>query len=165
VLIGNNRVKTVEANLIALGLITPFFLGSVFLLIDIPFFNNVNPFFLTFAVLGLILGLVFGLFAGRWYTKTQLKILEKSNGFKGVGSIKITITLFVGTAIFLICAFLIYFFEMSLLTPSLALFVISGTFTFIISRIYLVNMWEKREEKIMMQGYNRFYAIPYPPPN
>jgi hypothetical protein len=58
--------RAFDASLVGIILITPLFLGSIFLLIDIPIFNPINPISVVAAVFGLCLGLVFGIFAGRW---------------------------------------------------------------------------------------------------
>ena len=156
-------MRTFDAMLVATALITPLFLGSIFLLIDIPIFNRVNQLSLQLAYLGLFLGLVFGLFAGRWYTKTQLRILAIKNEFKGLGSKKINIAVLIGLTIFLVFSFSVLYFRLDALAISLILFVFSATFDLAITRIVLVHFWEKREEKIIMQEWNKFYAIPYPP--
>jgi hypothetical protein len=160
-------MRTFDAMLVAIALITPFFLGSVFLLIDIPIFNRVNSLSLELAYLGLGLGLAFGLFAGGWYTEEQLRILTINREFKGLGSKKINVAVLVGLAVFLVFSFFILYFKTSALSYALAngliLFVPSATFTLGIIRIVLVNSWEKREKKIVMQEWNKFYFIPYPP--
>jgi hypothetical protein len=66
-----NLMRTFDVMLIGTVLISLLFLGSVFLLIDIPIFNRVDPLTLELAYLGLCLGLVFGLFSGVWYTKSN----------------------------------------------------------------------------------------------
>ena len=64
-------------------------------------------------------------------------------------------------------SFFIVYFRTSALSFALAnsfiLFVFSATFTFCIIRFVLINSWEKREKKIVMQEWNKFYVIPYPP--
>lgn len=156
-------MRTFDAMLSSVLIITPIFLVSVFLLIDIPIFNRVNQLSLELAYLGLFLGLVFGLFAGRWYTKTQLRILAINNEFKGLGSKKIGTAVFVGLTMFLVFSFSVLYFRLDALAISLILFVFSATFALGITRIVLVHFWEKREEKIIMQEWNKFYAIAYPP--
>jgi hypothetical protein len=162
-------MRTFDSMLIALGLITPIFLGSVLLLIDIPIFNRVNPLSLELAYLGLGLGLTFGLIAGRWYTKEQLKFLTINHEFKGLGSKKINVAVVVGLAIFLVFSFFIFYFKTSALSYALAnsviLFVPLATFTLCIIRIVMINSWEKHEKKVVMQEWNKnkFYYIPYPP--
>ncbi len=160
-------MRTFEAMLVATALITPLFLGSIFLLIDIPIFNRVNPLSLQLAYLGLCLGLVFGVFAEKWYTNEQLKILAINHEFKGLGSKKINIAVFGGFTIFLVFSFFILYFKTSALSfalgNSLVLFVLSGTFIGGITRIVLINSWEKREKQIVMQEWNKFYVIPHPP--
>ena len=159
-------MRTFDSMLIAIILTTPLFLGSVFLLVDVPIFNSVSSFSLASAYLGLCLGLVFGLFAGRWYTMEQLNILAVNHEFKGLGSKKINVAFFGGFAVFLVFSFFILYFKTSALSfalaNSLVLFVISATFTLGITRIVLVNSWEKHEKKIVMQQWNKFYTLPHP---
>ena len=47
-------IRAFDATLAATVLITPIFLGSIFLLVDIPIFNPVSSFSIVIAVLGLI---------------------------------------------------------------------------------------------------------------
>ena len=158
-----------DQSLLGILLITPIFLGSVLLLIDLPIFNPVTPFSLTIAYLGLCLGLVFGLFSIRWYTKEQLKILEKNYEFKDAGSKKLNVAVYGGTAIFVVFSFFLLYFKTSIFAQPLAngliLFVISATFIASIIRMRLIKSWEKQEEKIVMMEWRKFYVIPYPPPN
>jgi len=158
------RTRAFDANLVSFILITPIFLVSVFLLIDIPIFNTVNPLSLAIAFLGLCLGLVFGLFAGRWYTMEQLRLLATNNEFKGLGSKKINNALIIGLAIFLVFFIFIFSFITNPLAialgNSLVLFTISATFTESVMRILLIKSWERHEEKIVMMEWNKFYVIP-----
>jgi hypothetical protein len=137
------------------------------LLIDIPIFNPVTPLTLAIAVLGLCMGLFFGLFAERWYTKEQLRILAINHEFKGLGSKKINDAFFVGLAIFLVFFIFILFFITNPLAialgNSLVLFTISATFTGSVMRMFLIKSWERQEEKIIIMEWNKFYVIPYPP--
>jgi hypothetical protein len=155
--------RVFDATLVGLIFSTLLFLGSVFLLIDIPIFNPVNPFSLAIAYLGLCLGLVFGLFAGRWYTREQLKILTTNNEFRGLGSRKIRVIVFGGSSIFLLFELSIIYLKASALVNSLALFIFSATFTMFVIRMILLISWEKHERKIVMAEWNKFYVIPYPP--
>jgi hypothetical protein len=153
-----------DASLVGFILITPIFLGSIFLLIDIPIFNPVNPLSIVAAALGLCLGLVFGLFAGRWYTNEQLRILIIDNEFKGLGSKKLNVAVFAGLAIFLIYSFFTLIFDIIFLGNSLVLFVVSATFTGFLARMVLIKSWERREERIVLMEWNKFYVIPKHPP-
>jgi hypothetical protein len=152
--------RAFDATLAGIILITPLFLGSVLLLIDIPIFNPINPFSLAVVVLGLCLGLVFGLFAGRWYTKEQLRILAINNEFKGLGSKKITVAVSAALAIFLAISFFVQYFKATALGGSLIFFVVSATFTLFIIRMILITSWEKHEGKIIMMEWHKFYVIP-----
>jgi hypothetical protein len=156
-------MRTFEAMLGVTVLITLIFLGSVFLLIDIPIFNPVDPLSLELAYSGLCLGLISGFFVGVWYTKEQLKILAIKNAFKGIGSKKIAVVIYTGLAILVAFSFSMLYFDVALLRSSYVLFVISGTFALCVVRLVLVSFWEKREKKIVMQDWNRFYILPYPP--
>jgi hypothetical protein len=105
---GTRALDSMLAGLILISLI---FAGSVILLIDIPIFNFVSQLSIVIAILGLCLGLSFGLFAGRWYTKEQLRILAKCDEFKGIGSRKIAVALLSGMTIFLVYSFYIIYFK------------------------------------------------------
>lgn len=155
-------VRAFDSMLAGFALISLIFVGSVILLIDIPIFNPVSQFSLVIAVLGLCLGLAFGLFAGRWYTKEQLRILAVRNEFKGLGSKKIVVALLSGMTIFLVFSFYIVYFKNSVLGVSLTYFVVSSTFTMYIARMKLISSWEKREAKIIFSDWKRFYALPKP---
>jgi len=116
------------------------------------------------AVFGLCLGLVFGIFAGRWYTKEQLRILEINNEFKGLGSKKINVAVFVGLTIFLLYSFFTLYFDIIALGNSLVLFVISATFTAFVARMVVIESWERHQERIVLMEWNKFYVIPQNPP-
>ncbi len=156
--------RTLNANFYALILITPIFLGSLLLLIDIPIFNYVSPLSLFLAVFGLCVGLVFGIATGLWYTGEQLRILSVNNEFKGIGSKKIRVAIAFGFAIFLGFSFFTLYFDVRFVMPSFILFVISATFALPIARLIMVRSWEKKEMKIVMQEWNKFFVIPNPPP-
>jgi hypothetical protein len=155
--------RALDSMLVGLILISLIFVGSVILLIDIPIFNSVSQLSIVLAVLGLCLGLTFGLFAGRWYTKEQLRILAISNEFKGLGSRKILVALLSGMTLFLIFSSYVLYFKVTALAISLIYFVISATFTMYIARIKLISSWEKKEEKIIFADWKRIYALPNPP--
>lgn len=157
--------RALDSMLGGLILISLIFVGSVILLIDIPIFNSVSQFSLVIAVLGLFLGLGFGLFAGRWYTKEQLRILEISNEFRGIGSRKIVIALLSGMTIFLVFSFYVLYFKVAILGVGLTFFVISATFAMYIMRMKLISSWEKHERKIIFTDWKRIYALPKSAPN
>ena len=146
--------------LAGLILVSLIFVGSVILLIDISIFNPVSQFSLVIVVLGLFIGLVFGLFAGRWYTMEQLRILAISNEFKGIGSRKIVIALLSGMTIFLLFSFYVLYFKVAVLGVSLTYFVVSATFSLYIIRMRLISRWEKHEGKIIFMDWKRIYALP-----
>lgn len=146
--------------LAGLILVSLIFVGSVILLIDISIFNPVSQFSLVIVVLGLFIGLVFGLFAGRWYTMEQLRILAISNEFKGIGSRKIVIALLSGMTIFLLFSFYVLYFKVAVLGVSLTYFVVSATFSLYIIRMRLISRWEKHEGKIIFTDWNRIYTLP-----
>ena len=156
--------RAFDASLVGIILITPIFLGSIFLLIDIPIFNPVNQLSIVAAVLGLGLGLVFGLFAGRWYTREQLRILIVNNEFRGLGSKKLNVAVFAGLAIFLFYSFFTLVFDIIVLGNALVLFVISAIFIGFLARMLLIKSWERREERIVLMEWNKFYVIPQHPP-
>ena len=81
----------------------------VFLIVDIPIFNSINPVSIEIADLGMFLGLAFGLLAGNWYTKQQLSILSEKIEYRGLGSKRLYYALFSGLAIFLIYSFFVIF--------------------------------------------------------
>ena len=107
--------------------------------------------------------LSFGLFAGRWYTKEQLRILTINNEVKGLGSRNILVALLSGMTVFLIFSFYVLYFKQAALAISLIYFVISATFTMYLARMKLIRSWEKQEEKIIFADWNRIYALPWPP--
>ena len=148
-----------DATIIGLVLISLIFSGMVFLLVDIPIFNSVNPFSLETAILGVLLGLTFGLVVGHWYTKLQLKILFEKNEFKGLGLRSVYYAVFSGLSVFLICSFFVFYYRSVVLGNSLITFVISATFTAYIMRLILVSSWEKNTRKIVMMSLDRFYTI------
>ena len=157
-------MRTIDSMMVAILLITPIFLGSIFLLVDIPIWNRISPVTLEFAYAGLGLGLIFGVCAGGWYTKAQLRILAKNYEFKGLGLSKKTIaSILVATGVFAAFSLLVIYYHLGNLANSIFLFGVSATFTLCITRIAMVNSWQKREEKIVIQEKNKFYVIPYPP--
>ncbi len=151
-------IRAFDFGLVAVLLITPIFLGSVFLLIDIPILNPVSPLALAIAVLGLCLGLLFGLFTGRWFTKEQFKIFAVKNKCTGLDSKKLKIAFYGGLAVFLV-TFLIIYFEISALVYCLILFVISAMFILSITRVIMVSSWEKRERKKIIIELNKGFII------
>lgn len=152
-------IRVFDATIIGLILISLIFMGVVFLIIDIPIFNYVDPFLLETAILGLFLGLAFGLIAGHWYTKQQLEILSEKSEFKGLGLKRIYYSVFFGLAVFLVCSFFVFYYKSVFLGDSLVTFVISATFTAYIIRLVLVSLWEKRTRKVVMMGRNNFYIL------
>jgi hypothetical protein len=152
-------IRVFDATIIGLVLISLIFLGMVFLLVDIPVFNSVNPFSLEIAILGVLLGLTFGLVTGHWYTVLQLKILFEKNEFKGLGLKRMYYALFSGLAVFLICSFFVFYYRSVVLGNGLVTFVISATFAAYIIRLVRVTSWEKRTRKTIMMSKNRFYII------
>lgn len=157
-------MRTIDAMIVVNILMAPIFLGSVFLLTELPIFYNIKLLTLQLAYLSMPSGLVFGLIAGIWYTKEQLKILEKNNEFKRNGFNKINIVILTGFAVFLFLFFIIIYFELQqLVGPGLFIFVVSGTFSLAIVRIILINSWQKKQRSIIMQDSKKFYTIPYPP--
>lgn len=152
-------IRVFEATIIGLILISLIFVGMVFLIVDIPIFNYVNPFLLETAILGLFLGLAFGLVAGNWYTKLQLRILSERNEFNGLGLSRMYYAVFVGLAIFLVCSFFVFYYRSVILGDSLVTFVISATFTAYIIRLVLVSSWEKSTRKTIIMGRNKLYTV------
>ena len=157
--------RVLDSMLVGLILISLIFVGSIILLIDIPIFNSVSQLSIVIAILGLCLGLAFGLFAGRWYTKEQLRILAISNEVKGLGSRKIIVALLSGMTLFLIFSSYVLYFKVTTLAISLTYFVVSATFAMYIARMKLVSSWEKKEEKVIFADWKRIYALPKPPPH
>ena len=154
------EMRVIDATLVGLALISIIFLGMVFLIVDLPIFNSINPFSIEVAVFGMFLGLAFGLFAGNWYTKQQLSILFEKAEFRGFGSKRLCYAVFSGLAIFLVYSFLVIYYNEAVFADGLITFVISATFSMNIIRLIVVSSWEKRVNKIMMMGRNKFYVIP-----
>lgn len=150
-------IRVFDATLTGLILIFIIFSGMVFLIIDIPIFNYVDPFLLEMTVLALLLGLFFGLVSGYWYTRLQLRVLSDKTEFKGLGSKKAYYAFFSGLAIFLVYSFFVFYYRSAILGNSLAAFVISATFMFFIIRLVLVYSWERSTRKVVMMERNRFY--------
>jgi hypothetical protein len=153
-------MRVIDATLIGLALISLIFVGMVFLIVDIPIFNSINPVSIEIADLGMFLGLAFGLLAGNWYTKQQLSILSEKIEFRGLGSKRLYYALFSGLAIFLIYSFFVIFYNKIAFAEGLITFVISATFALYVIRLIVVYSWEKRVRKIMMMEWNKFYSIP-----
>lgn|SRR5208283_1539103 len=153
-------MRVIDATLIGLALISLIFVGMVFLIVDIPIFNSINPVSIEIADLGMFLGLAFGLFAGNWYTKQQLSILSEKIEFRGLGSKRLYYALFSGLTIFLVYSFFVIFYNEIAFAEGLITFVISATFALYVIRLIVVYSWEKRVRKIMMMEWNKFYAIP-----
>ncbi len=151
--------RVLDATIIGLILISLIFMGRVFLIIDIPIFNYVDPYLLEMTILGLFLGLAFGLVAGYWYTKLQLRVLSEKTEVKGLGDKKAYYALFSGLAVFLIYSFFVFYYRSAILGNSLFTFVISATFTAYIIRLVLVSSWEKRTKNVVMMGRNNFYIL------
>ncbi|MGD6807038.1 MAG: hypothetical protein ACQCN4_08780 [Candidatus Bathyarchaeia archaeon] len=158
-------MRAFDATLAGLILISLIYLGTVFLIIDIPIFSYVNPVSLTVVVIAMFIGLAFGLFAGRWYTKEQLNLLNQKNEFQGLGTKRIYYAMFSGLAIFLAFAFFTMYYGLMDLANSLVVFTISALFTLFIIRIILISFWEKKNRKIILFSFgwnNRVFAIPNP---
>jgi hypothetical protein len=153
-------IRLFEATLIGLMLISLIFLGMVFLLVDIPIFNVINPFLIQMSVLGMFLGLSFGLIGGYWYTKKQLEILAEKVEFIGLGFRKMYYAVFLGLAVFLVYSFFVFYYNSVVLGDSLITFVISSTFTAYLIRLIVVSLWEKRTSKTVMMALNRLYTVP-----
>jgi hypothetical protein len=148
-----------DATLVGLILTSLLFLGMLFLLIDIPTFNHVDPFLLQMTVLGICLGLAFGLFAGNSYTKIQLRVLSEKNELKGLGSRRLYYALFLGLGLFLFLSSLVFYYKSAVLGNMLVTFVISATFTAYISRLISVSSWEKSTRKTILMASNKLYVI------
>ena len=153
-------IRLFDSTLIGLILISLIFLGMVFLIIDIPIFNSVNPFLIQMSVLGLFLGLTFGAVGGCWYTQQQLGILLEKIWFKGLGNRKMYYAFFSGLAVFLVYSFFVFYYNSVVLGNILVTFVISATFAAYVIRLVLVSKWEKREKKTVMMSRNKFYTVP-----
>jgi len=149
-------IRVFDATIVGLALISLIFFGMIFLIIDIPIFNYVDPFLLEMTVLGLFLGLAFGLIAGQWYTKLQLRVLYEKTEFKGLGNKKAYYAMFSGLAIFLVYSFFVFYYKSAILGNSLVAFVVSATFTLCIIRLVIVYSWEKSTGKVVMMETNRF---------
>jgi hypothetical protein len=150
--------RVFDTTLVGLILMALFFLGSVALLIDIPIFNYVEPVVIYGCYIGRLLGLVLGYFAGKFYTKKQLEILNKNNEFRGVGSTKLEATvLLVLTGFVLICFFSVYL-DLKASELGLIPFAISGTFALFAARLFQVRDWEYNAGKLLMMTNKRFYV-------
>jgi hypothetical protein len=99
-------IRMFDASFVGLLLMTTFLLGSVALLIYIPFFIYVEPIVIYGCYFGLLLGLVIGYFAGKSYTRRQLELLERKNEFRGFGSTKLEVTILWGLTVFVLLGFL-----------------------------------------------------------
>jgi len=152
-------IRVFDATIVGLALISLIFFGMIFLIIDIPIFNYVDPFLLEMTVLSLFLGLAFGLIAGQWYTKLQLRVLYEKTEFRGLGSKKAYYALFSGLAIFLVYSFFVFYYKSAILGNSLVAFVVSATFTVYIIRLVLVHSWEKNTGKVVMMETTRFCTV------
>jgi uncharacterized SAM-binding protein YcdF (DUF218 family) len=73
------------------------------------------------------------------------------------------VTVYVGLAIFVAFSLFMLYYSVIALFGGYILFVISGIFVWYIVRLVLVRSWEKRERKIVMQEWKKFYVIPHPP--
>lgn len=58
------EMRVIDATLVGLALISIIFLGMVFLIVDLPIFNSINPFSIEVAVFGMFLGLALGCLQG-----------------------------------------------------------------------------------------------------
>ena len=69
--------RVVDMTLVGFILISLLFFDSIILIVLVVTFNFVNAFSLVIVSFSVIFGLAFGLFAGRWFTKDQLKSLTR----------------------------------------------------------------------------------------
>jgi hypothetical protein len=150
-------IKLFDASFVGLLLMTIFLLGSVALLIYIPFFIYVEPIVIYGCYFGLLLGLVIGYLVGKSYTRSQLELLERKNEFRGFGSTKLEVTILLGLTVFVLLGFLAVYLDLKALGWGLILFVISGTFTLFVGRFFQVRAWEGNTGKIVWMTRKRFY--------
>jgi hypothetical protein len=150
-------IRLFDASFVGLLLMTIFLLGSVALLIYIPFFIYVEPIVIYGCYFGLLLGLVIGYLAGNSYTRSQLELLERKNEFRGFGSTKLEVTILWGLTVFVLVGFLGVYFDLQALGWGLILFVISGTFYLFVGRFFQVRAWEGNTGRIVWMTRKRFY--------
>jgi hypothetical protein len=151
-------IRMFDASLVGLLLMTTFLLGSVALLIYIPFFIYVEPIVIYGCYFGLLLGLVIGYFAGKSFTRRQLELLERKNEFRGFGSTKLEVTIIWGLTVFVLLGFLGVYLDLQALGYVLILFAISGTFALFVGRFLQVRAWEGNTGKIVWMTRKRFYV-------
>ncbi len=154
------RVK--EMTLAGLILISLSFLGSIALLYQIATLNYVNPFSLIIVGVSTVFGLAFGLFAGRWFTKDQLKSLTTKGEWLGQESKEFLFATVAGLLGFLFVSFFGILFIASSFRGFFAVgeffFVISATFTFYVERLILIDFWEKNTERTIWADWNNFFG-------
>jgi hypothetical protein len=150
-------IRMFDASFIGLLVMTIFLLGSVALLIHIPFFIYVEPIVIYGCYFGLLLGLVIGYLAGKSYTRSQLELLERKNEFRGFGSSKLEVTILWGLTVFVLLGFLVVYLDLKALGWGLILFIISGTFALFVGRFFQVRAWQGNTGKIVWTTRKRFY--------
>ena len=161
------RVK--EMTLAGLALISLIFLGSFALLYQISNLNYVNPFLLIIVGFSTAFGLTFGLFAGRQFTKHQLKSLTTKGEWLGKESKEFLFATIAGLLGFMLVSFIGILFVANSIRGFFAVgeffFVISATFTLYVERMILVGLWERQTKTTIWADWNYFFGRLYISPD
>jgi len=153
--------RVADMTLVGLILISVLFFGCLILLFLIATFNFVNLFSLVIVGFSILFGLAFGLFAGRWFTKDQLKSLTRKGEWLGADSKKFLIATIVGLFVFLLVSFFVLYFNSSVFAGSEVLFTISATFTLYVERMILIGSWERQTKRTIMADWRAFFGRLY----
>lgn len=153
--------RVADMTFVGLILISLFFFGSLILIGLVVTFNFVNLVSLVMVGFSILFGLAFGLFAGRWFTKDQLKSLTIKGEWLGADSKKFLYATIVGLFVFLIVSFFILYFNSSVFAGSEVLFTISATFAMYVERMILVSSWERQTKRTIMADWRAFFGRLY----
>ena len=153
--------RVADLTLVGLILISLFFFGSLILIDLVVTFNFVNLFSLVMVGFSILFGLAFGLFAGRWFTKDQLKSLTIKGEWLGADSKKFLYATIVGLFVFLLASFFILYFNSSVFAGSEVLFTISATFATSVERMILISSWERQTKITIMADWRAFFGRLY----
>lgn len=153
--------RVADMTLVGLILISLLFFGSIILIALVVTFNFVNAFSLVIVSFSILFGLAFGLFAGRWFTKDQLKSLTMKGEWLGADSNRFFHALIGSLLVFLPLSFLVLYFNSSVFAGGEVLFVISATFSMYVERMILIIAWERRTKKNIMADWKVFFGRLY----
>jgi hypothetical protein len=145
-----------EVNMMSFGVVFTGFLlfGSIFLLYQVVTLNPVDPTSVVIVVSFLLFGLLSGVIAANIVTQGELRVLSRKGEFT-VRNRSIIYAAAVGIPAFLFINFFFILFGNAFVFGEI-FFLFAGFFTYFLSRLSLILLWEKRNKKIVMTRYGTF---------